>query len=360
VDAFRKTYRVKKVYSFDVFDTCMIRRLAVPTALFHEVARKALAARGIPATPSGVEDFVAARIKAQQLAYRQRPAGCEDIDLDKIWRVLAGMMGWPYTENLRQFELEAEEATLTPVASIWERIEALRQQGFRSIFVSDMYLPTDFIQRLLLQHQFAREGDGIYVSSEVGKTKASGNLFHHTLAREDIAPAQLWHTGDHAESDFAVPRRLGIHARLITEPAFTTVEASLLQTHDFSAATRIPGEMRALRLGRRAGESANVAELASQFVAPFTLGFVAWVLQRAKEDGVSRLYFMARDTQLSCKVAQLLSPQFGGIDCRYLHVSRRALSRGLGGALRRGHAVDEARVGRPGPRQHAGQGRSHL
>jgi hypothetical protein len=40
---------------------------------------------------------------------------------------------------------------------------------------------------------------------------------------------------------------------------------------------------------------------------------------------VKRLYFCSRDCQLVGKVARDLSPQFGGIECRYLYVSRQSL-----------------------------------
>jgi len=66
-------------------------------------------------------------------------------------------------------------------------------------------------------------------------------------------------------------------------------------------------------------------ELVARFIGPFTSVFASWVLEKARQSGVERLYFLSRDGQLTWKAAQTLAPKFGNIDCRYLHVSRQAL-----------------------------------
>jgi predicted HAD superfamily hydrolase len=314
-----------KICSFDVFETCLIRKVAAPSDVFYEVAKKVFAKLGIPLNRPVIEDFVVARIRAEQVARQE--SGREDTSLDEIWQKLVQAMGWQYDESLVQSELDAEEELLAPIFSIRKQVQAARQQGCRIIFVSDMYLPREFIRRQLVKYSFAQTGDGLYVSGDVGKTKASGNLFRHLLVQENVPAKSVWHTGDNQHSDHAVPRKLGIHARLFTEAKLTRAEISIMQTsQDFGAVTRIAGAMRAFRLGCESEEKKNINELVSQFVAPFVMGFATWVLQRAQEDGVKRLYFLSRDCQLVWKVAKELSPQFGGIDCRYLYVSRQALS----------------------------------
>jgi predicted HAD superfamily hydrolase len=312
------------IHSFDVFDTCLIRKVAAPSCVFYETAKKTFVKFGIISNSTLVEDFVAARIQAEKVARQQ--SHLEDITLDEIWQKLAQSMGWQYDESFAQTELDAEEELLVPISSIRKQVQAARERGFRVIFVSDMYLPSEFIGRQLRKHGFAEPDDSIYVSGEVGKTKASGSLFRHLLAQENVTAANVLHTGDNPHSDYAVPRKLGIRAKVFSEAKLTRAEIGVLQTSQNSQATiRIAGAMRAFRMGCESEDKKNINDLASQFVAPFVMGFVTWALQRAKEDGVKRLYFMSRDCQLIWKVARELSPQFGGIDCRYLYVSRQAL-----------------------------------
>ena len=168
-----------RICSFDVFDTCLARRVASPSDVFRDVAQKVFNERGIAVSRHGVEDFVAARIVAERSARQQNLL--EDIGLDEIWKNLFQELGWPFDATFPRHELEAEEELLVPILSIRNRVQSARREGCRIIFASDMYLPSEFIERQLRKHGFAEAGDGMYVSGNVGKTKASGSLFKHIL-----------------------------------------------------------------------------------------------------------------------------------------------------------------------------------
>lgn len=60
-----------------------------------------------------------------------------------------------------------------PIASTKRRIQLLRAAGERIVFASDMYLPQDAIQCMLLNAAIAAPGDPVYVSSELGVNKRS-------------------------------------------------------------------------------------------------------------------------------------------------------------------------------------------
>lgn len=83
--------------------------------------------------------------------------------------------------------------------------------------------------------------------------------------------------------------------------------------------------MRQLQTEDLAEETSQYTDLALQFMAPVTTVFASWVLGQAREQGIERLYFCSRDCQLTWKAAQVLAPEFGGIDCRYLQVSKSIL-----------------------------------
>ena len=314
---------MKEVRSFDVFDTCLTRRVGVPTALFYDVAQRAFARLGIVLTQSLMEDFVAARIAAEQTA-RQK-ARREDIKLEEIWRILLCSMGWKMDITMALCELEAEEASLVPIASMRKMVQACRRENCRIVFVSDMYLPAEFIWSQLRKHGFAENGDGLYVSGDIGKIKATGNLFKHVLYKENVSAAKVRHTGDNKHSDYDIPHQLGIRAELFKDAHLSEVEHRLLQTSpDLPAASRLVGAIRSFRLEHEDGDE-PVSELTSQFIAPVVMGFALWVLKRAQANNVKRLYFLSRDCQLTWKVACELAPLFDNIDCRYLYVSRQAL-----------------------------------
>jgi predicted HAD superfamily hydrolase len=314
-----------KIASFDVFDTCLTRDVGVPTDLFYDLAEIVLPQFHVSICRYSIEEFVAARGRAYFAA--QRWHGAEDVTLTQIWVELCRDLGWDYHPEICEAELSLETKHLFPVSTMKAKIEEFRQRKRRIIFVSDSYLPQKFISQLLLKYSFMEPGDGLYVSGEIGKTKRSGALFAHVLNAESVKANQVSHFGDNLKTDFSSPRKLGISAKILTPAALSVTEESLLQSasSNYLARSRLAGSMRTFRVSGGEPVTAEIRNLVSSFLGPFMLGFVAWVLFEAQRDGVKRLYFVARDCQLAWKVAQLLSPERFGVDCRYLFQSRQAL-----------------------------------
>lgn len=72
-------------------------------------------------------------------------------------------------------------------------------------------------------------------------------------------------------------------------------------------------------------ERAALQQAAQQPLAPALLAFTQWVLGRALEDGVARLYFLARDGWHPWRLASRLCRAWGlPVECRYLYGSRYA------------------------------------
>jgi len=289
----------------------------------------------IPPTRSNLEDFVSSRAQAEVFARRQSKR--EDITLSEIWSVLAERMQWNQGESLCWHELSAEDRAIIPVDSMRQRIEEARRRNVRIIFVSDMYLPKSFIQTQLRKYEMARPSDTIYVSGEVGLRKGSGSLFKYVLRAEGVKPSEICFEGDNIDSDYKVPKRLGIRARHFKEAILSGAEREMLRDRiPASCSSEIAGAMRAFRVGSHLNIPKGVIGITSQFIGPFVMGFAIWVLRRAQEKKLQRVFFISRDCQLTWKVACELAPMFGGIDCRYLQVSRQALVLPLLDELSRG------------------------
>jgi len=228
-------------------------------------------------------------------------------------------------------ELETEWSLIGGIAEARRRVAAERAKGCRIIFISDMYLPADFLRRCLTRHGFWAEGDSLYVSSETGQTKFSGNLFRHVLAAEKIAPAELRHFGDHPWADFAVPRQLGIQADLFTSAAPRPIESLLLRHRPAAGQARVDtaGRLRFARLttGPAApGGDRAAGDFVEAFLGPLLCLFGHWLLDRAQAGGIDRLFFVARDARLAWSVCRVLAAQRQErVDCRYLYLSRQAI-----------------------------------
>ena len=118
----------------------------------------------------------------------RRNSGKEDVSLDDIYRNLS-LESFPNLSKpaLKRLELEVERENLSPVRQALDLIRNYRKKGKRILFISDMYLPSDFLKSQLRRFGFWEEEDRIYVSGEIGLTKHSGKFIPvYSKRREDI------------------------------------------------------------------------------------------------------------------------------------------------------------------------------
>ena len=315
---------MRTVHSFDVFDTCLLRSCAFPSDVFCEMVASLNGKLTLPLTGNNGEDFRSARIQAE-VAARLKTA-TEEVTLSAIWRELAAVLS---TDEQRAFgeqqELELERRQLRPNRHVLSRVEEARRTGKRIVFISDTYLPLEFLRDVLKEHGFFFDGDGLFVSSEVGLIKQTSNLFKFMLQTEGVDASAVHHLGDNVASDVRIPRSLGIDATLSTDAALDPTERALLgaSVNHKQITSKLAARSRNFRLATSGPGEAHRSFIAS-FLGPFLLTFASWVLWTARRDGVQRLYFFSRDCYLLSRAARILAPQFG-IEIRYLYVSRQAL-----------------------------------
>lgn len=308
---------------FDVYDTCISRKFAAPVDLFYALGLKIHAL--FPQTSEAsafarrfMHHRILAERKANRILGRKRTAHISAVyrsfDIDLPASVTA----------LIELEMELEREYTYPISETIEYINSQRAKGKRIIFISDMYLPRDYLEETLLRFGMMIPGDGLYVSSDSSLTKRSGELFKLVMQKEGISPWQLSYFGDDRKADLIIPRKLGIRASQFLRSHLTKSE------HRLRARSLMPGEAASeyaalskwLRLTADAEEAAIDSLLSA--VAPTLVSFVDWVLRRAREEGIRRLYFVARDGDTLFRIASVLVGDSKAIELRYLHGSRQA------------------------------------
>jgi FMN phosphatase YigB (HAD superfamily) len=312
-----------RAHSFDVFDTALVRTFARPPDLFLELGRR-LSADGRGGAGGG-EEFAAARRVAEAAARRARTR--EEVTLAEIYAQLpeACLFGRSREEAAAE-EVRLESESVRPVLEIRKAIDEARARGVRVLFISDMYLPSGAVRRMLLEAGLAREEDKVYLSSEEGVTKHNGGLFRRVLERESLAASELVHCGDNPHSDVRVPRRLGISCRPFRGARLNGRERAYLESvwPRGEWPLRMAGISRAVRL-MLAGEAGDgIASLVAGLVGPLLASFVRWTLAEARRRGIGRLYFVSRDGQILLRAAREMCAGAGGPELRYLYGSRQA------------------------------------
>ena len=312
--------------SFDVFDTVLTRRVARPTSLFLLLGWRAFKVGLVPVEPT---EFRKQRVAAEDEA-RALIAGGE-ATLEEIHRVLESSLKIASAdgEALLQLELELEAEAIVPVPAALEMVNRARRWSGGIIFVSDMYLPTQFIREQLKSHGFWCAGDELYISSEWRVSKANGHLFSKILERERLEPASLLHTGDRRDADCEIPRTMGINARHREVVHLGRYEELLEQFSGESRgfASLIAGASRLTRLEVSAATRhlATLCEISSSVIAPVIAFYALWILRQVRERGLERLYFVARDGYVLKRMTDSLAKAVGvKLQTQYLYGSRQA------------------------------------
>ena len=235
--------RVKQFHavSFDVFDTALVRSCGEPHAIFDIVAQSC-----------EVPDFARRRIEAEQ---RARKIHGKRTNLEHIYECLE----LPLEESdgtrdamrmiLKEMELNAERSNLRAKPEILQLYSHAVEEKIRVAFISDMYLPSEFLRKVLVtagykgleNSGFADAADSVsgsvagsasasaksgsasaepgqpqfvIVSCEEGEEKIDGGLFKTAIEKYGWTKNSL-HVGDSIRHDFLGARRAGIKSCLI-------------------------------------------------------------------------------------------------------------------------------------------------
>lgn len=262
----------------------------------------------------------------------------EDITLDEVYEELGQRnKHWkPHLNEFRQAELAQEDALLVTRPSVHQLACQAHQEGKEVWYLSDMYLPADFLSSLLRQRDFPTP-ENLRVSGEMRQGKHTGNLYKTILAERNAKPDEWLHLGDNKHADYKQARAQGIHAVLLPQ-----ARMELLQHRHFKKIlpTQPPGTepSRAVFYGLMAAhadkrrqdtvsDSSFWHELGYLYAGPLFLGYTAWVAQRAREMGLDRLFFLSRDGRFPKAVYEHITQ--GRQDyppSTYLYASRRAVA----------------------------------
>lgn len=307
-------------FSFNIIDTCFVRACGFPHNLFDILAYKVL---GENSDTSIRADFTWIRINGEKKARSLSPK--KEITLKDIYDCCS-FEGLTTLSNqgIARLEIETEKEQLIPVYAIKQQIEQIHQQAQSVFYISDMYLPSDFLMQLLMENGFWKEGDKLYVSSKYGITKHSGRLYKY-IAQENKLPFKQWeHCGDNKYSDYKIPKKLGIKAKLIQHKFLFYEKFMLKQSYftGFFVHQHLAGMSKAIRLSF----PDNIRyTFATDLIAPLYVPFVYRLLKNANEKKIKKIFFLARDGFILYRIAQNLVYKFPDIEVKYLYVSRSSL-----------------------------------
>lgn len=314
------------MYSFDVFDTLITRPTALPNGIFALMQSKLAQERDV----NGLEDYVIdnffeLRIHSENLARGAAEARrVEEVDLHKIYEAMAvcGCISEEQIEYLCRTEQDMETANVMDIHENIRRVKELIRQGEQVILISDMYLSSAVIRKMLLKADPVFESIPLYVSSEYKKRKTTGNLYRFVQELEQVRYEDWTHVGDNVYQDIEVPYSLGMNAEWVQKNQLTDFESRLLSQYGNDSRLQFMVGA-AVRAGKK--DRGDAYHIGIRYAGPVLYSYAEWIVGQAIKKNIKRLYFIARDGYLVKQVVDiLLDEKRAGIETHYIYGSRKA------------------------------------
>ncbi|MCI5142328.1 MAG: HAD family hydrolase, partial [Candidatus Electrothrix sp. ATG1] len=221
-----------------------------------------------------------------------------------------------FTRQILSIETVVERAVQQPCAEAVQVLAWLRDQGLKTVLISDFYLPGPWFHVMLESIGIRSFFDHIYISADHGVAKSSGRLYHKVCAELGCAPKQLLMIGDNLGSDVTRPDDLGMPSLYLLNPQQKAVYKRW-QPEMLNESTRVRQ-----RFGEAVSPEGVFKEISSTLWY-FTRKLLDTLLENKNQDVV----FFSKEGEFLKKLFDRMQDDLFGcqvIRSHYLLVSRKA------------------------------------
>lgn len=323
--------QIVSAWSFDVFDTFLLRACTTPDGVFERTYELSGISR---ICPNGSLSFVQHRIQAESRARRtaKEKRGGSEVHIEEIYSFFPfNLFGLARRDlnDLVESEFAAELELCRANPDMLRQYADMKRAGHRVGFISDTYWDSGRLARLLRACHPGLTWDFLYASCDHGSSK-SEKLFAKYLAEEGIDAGASFHIGDNDKADIKSAKRHGIRPRYYPQAAAQLAskfqrETALFELLCTGAPSRLDNGARTLRrmVAARSAERSPAFHLGLTVLGPVMAAFDAFVARRCEEvAGPGRtvaLGFLGRDGFLSHRIWQDLH----GGTATYIEINRR-------------------------------------
>lgn len=193
------------IISFDIFDTLVVRNVLKPSDIFTLTEKKYNTLH----KNSPINNFKEKRIGAEKISRSNKK---NEITINDIYCQIE----YPdqIKNELMMIEIDVEFKYIVKNPNIYPLYQYAKEKGKKIIIASDMYLSKEFISRVL-KNCGIDTYDTLFISSEIGYRKKTGDLFAYICNYLKCNPNNILHIGDNKISDFYMALKNGLDAFLI-------------------------------------------------------------------------------------------------------------------------------------------------
>jgi predicted HAD superfamily hydrolase len=315
-----------ELFSFDIFDTLITRKIATPYGVFA-IMQDILLKDSHYNIPKYIrQNFYEYRMAAERYMYSYNSFTYDysDCNFDEIYEIFKSnySLSDMQTNSLKELEKKIEYENVIPIGENIDFVKKILSQNNNVILISDMYHSSSFIKSLLVQFDKTFENIPLYVSNEFKKKKHGGELYKDIKNIYNVAYEKWFHFGDNLISDIQDAQTLGIKAIRYVNFELTNNQNLLLN--------KIPQDKKLqLMIGCEkisCLENKNeIYKIGATLAGPILVPYVLWLLREARQKGLKRLYFIARDGYILKKIADsIIEENNFDIETKYIYGSRIA------------------------------------
>lgn len=341
IKAGKKRAKQKEVISFDLFDTLLIRRIHDPDLVKLPVARYIADLAKQQDIHKGWQTIQTMR-DAIEREHRQETAknfedheACYPLFMQEL---LQKVFGSTFDESLLQkvtdYELAMENAMLVPRQALVDWMKELSLAGKRIFVISDIYLPSSHLQKLLQYAGLDQYIEQVVSSADTFLAKASGKAYALLAQKFSLSYESWLHIGDNRMADGVRAAEAGIDALIIHDPREDQRKAIVKRYFHYSHLKPF-WRGRALQqlMAPLEGENQSASELYAEgynFIGPLIGMFLQQIRRVCHEKSITKIFFLSREgwifKQYWEKTLATLYPVGDLPQTEYLYVSRMALA----------------------------------
>ena len=313
-DLFANKKKSIKYLSLDIFDTVLVRTYSKPTELFYDVWGEL---NSIGAFKKRIDKFFFhdIRIKAEKASRKDFAKKNSEVNLRQIYEKLCDS----YKNLFKDFvdidllikqEEKIEKKALKLNKPFLEKLKISIDYDYL-IFVSDMYLDHEFIEKILKESgvkNILGDYKALYVSNKYREGKGTG-LFKTVINDLGVEPNQIIHIGDNIHADYYSSIKNGINAFYydISIPYFDRVlrnerkicdefrsfNPQLFKTIDFGLTA-----VRKRAYVKNEDLNVNHFNYGATVLGPLLATYIDWVVNEVVKNGASKIFSFTRESHL--------------------------------------------------------------
>ena len=294
-DELKKIAENSDIISFDIFDTLISRKTYLPKDIW-DIEEQNLNKKWNKQTNfKEVREYAASLLKE------------DNYNLKQIYEMLGEVTNWDEEEitEAEQMELDLEEQLILPRDTIIFLCKELIDFGKKVFFISDMYLPIEWYEKILKKIGISCKREQIWISCEKRASKSRGDLWEK-YQREVVQGRRALHIGDDSNADVKKAESNGIKTYQVFSNKDILRHSSMKKIEPYIC-SKMASRISSLILQKKINDPFILNEKKGKIYfqspeefgycvyGPVILNFLVWLIKDAKKKGIDNLVFFARD-----------------------------------------------------------------